>query len=169
MPRPRSAASRQALALSVTKDIDAVLRKIEHWHQGSIATFKIMYRDEHGGWNGIRWNGNMHPFSLCAKPMRKRRWQNCCAKMQSEGQRGQQPYSFNERRRFKKFLLPEPERAHVRRQSRERLYRKILGKHRHTTTKTQTYDLSLYKLAGEKPRQMGPRHRPNSHEALPVG
>jgi hypothetical protein len=35
--------------LSVTKDLDAVLRKIEHWHQGSIAAFKIMYRDEHGG------------------------------------------------------------------------------------------------------------------------
>src|SRR5215475_6146293 len=43
--------------LSVTKDIDAVLRKIEHWHQGSIAAFKIMYRDEHGVWNGVRWNG----------------------------------------------------------------------------------------------------------------
>jgi hypothetical protein len=41
--------------LSVTKGIDAVLSKIEHWHQGSIAAFKIMYRDEHGV--GIRWNG----------------------------------------------------------------------------------------------------------------
>jgi hypothetical protein len=41
----------------VTKDIDAVLRKIEHWHQGSIAAFKIMYRDEHGVRNGVRWNG----------------------------------------------------------------------------------------------------------------
>ena len=43
--------------LSVTKDIDAVLGKIEHWHQGSIAAFKIMYRDEYGVWNGVRWNG----------------------------------------------------------------------------------------------------------------
>ena len=33
---------------SVTKDIDAVLRKIEYWHQSSIAAFKTMYRDEHG-------------------------------------------------------------------------------------------------------------------------
>jgi hypothetical protein len=40
--------------LSVTKDIDAVLRKVEHWHQGSITAFKIMYRDEHGVWNGVR-------------------------------------------------------------------------------------------------------------------
>jgi hypothetical protein len=98
-------ASRQALALSVTKDIDVVLRKIEHLHQGSIATFKIMYRDEHGVGTVFGGTANVHPFSLCAKPMRKRRWQNCCAKMQSEGQRGQQPYSFNERRRFKKFLF----------------------------------------------------------------
>ena len=43
--------------LSVTKDIDALLRKIEYWHQGSIAAFKIMYRDENGVWNGVRWNG----------------------------------------------------------------------------------------------------------------
>jgi hypothetical protein len=43
--------------LSVTKDIDAVLRKIEHWHQGPIAAFKIMYRDESAVWNGVRWNG----------------------------------------------------------------------------------------------------------------
>jgi hypothetical protein len=50
--------------LSVTKDIDAVLRKIEHWHQGSIAAFKIMYRDEHGVWNGVQWNAQR--ASLCA-------------------------------------------------------------------------------------------------------
>jgi hypothetical protein len=52
--------------LSVTKDIDAVLRKIEHWHQGSIAAFNIMYRDEHGVWNSIRWNGQRASFlALC--------------------------------------------------------------------------------------------------------
>ena len=34
--------------VSVTKDIDAVLRKIEYWHQASIAAFKIRYHDEHG-------------------------------------------------------------------------------------------------------------------------
>jgi len=48
--------------LSATKDIDAVLRKIEHWHQGSIAVFKIMYRDEHGVWNGVRWNDQRASF-----------------------------------------------------------------------------------------------------------
>ena len=40
---------------SVTNDIEAVLRKIECWHQGSIAGFKIMYRDENGVWDGVRW------------------------------------------------------------------------------------------------------------------
>ena len=48
--------------LSVAKDIDAVLRKIEHWHQGSITAFKIMYRDEHGVWNGVRWNDQRASF-----------------------------------------------------------------------------------------------------------
>jgi hypothetical protein len=47
---------------SVTNDIEAVLRKIEYWHQGSIAGFKIMYRDEHGVWDGIRWDGKMPAF-----------------------------------------------------------------------------------------------------------
>ena len=37
---------------SVTNDIEAVLRKIEYWHQASIAGFRIMYRDENGVWDG---------------------------------------------------------------------------------------------------------------------
>jgi hypothetical protein len=45
---------------SVTNDIQAVLRKIEYWHQGSIAGFKIMYCDENGVWDGVRWDGR-HP------------------------------------------------------------------------------------------------------------
>jgi hypothetical protein len=45
---------------SVTNDIEAVLRKIEYWHQGSIAAFRIMYRDENGVWDGVRWDGQ-HP------------------------------------------------------------------------------------------------------------
>jgi hypothetical protein len=58
--------------LSVTKDVDAVLRKIEHWHQGSIAAFKIMYRDEHGVWNDIRWNGQRASiFALCETDEKK--------------------------------------------------------------------------------------------------
>jgi len=38
---------------SVTNDIENVLRKIEYWHQGSIATFRIMYRDSLGVWDGV--------------------------------------------------------------------------------------------------------------------
>jgi len=40
----------------VTEDIEAVLRKIEHWHQGSIAKFKIMCRDGKGFWHRVRWD-----------------------------------------------------------------------------------------------------------------
>jgi hypothetical protein len=36
--------------LSVTSDIEAVLRRIEYWHQASIAQFKIIYRDEQAIW-----------------------------------------------------------------------------------------------------------------------
>ena len=43
--------------LSVGKDLEMVLRKIEYWHQGSISAFKIMYRDEQGIWDGVNWDG----------------------------------------------------------------------------------------------------------------
>ena len=39
------------------EDIEAVLQKIEHWHQGSISSFKIMHRDGKGFWHGVRWDG----------------------------------------------------------------------------------------------------------------
>jgi hypothetical protein len=41
----------------VSEDIEAVLRKIEYWDQGSITRFKIMYRDGKGFWYEVRWNG----------------------------------------------------------------------------------------------------------------
>jgi hypothetical protein len=47
---------------SVGNDIDAVLRKIEYWHQGSISSFKITYRDEHGEWHTVRWDGQRASF-----------------------------------------------------------------------------------------------------------
>jgi hypothetical protein len=40
--------------LSVAKDLEAVLRKIEYWHQGSVAGFKIRYREQNGDWTGIQ-------------------------------------------------------------------------------------------------------------------
>jgi len=41
----------------VTKDLEAVLRKIEAWHQGSISGFTINYRDTGGAWLEISWDG----------------------------------------------------------------------------------------------------------------
>jgi hypothetical protein len=38
---------------SVTEDIEAVLRKIEYWHQCSISSFKIMCRDGKGFWDEV--------------------------------------------------------------------------------------------------------------------
>ena len=42
---------------SVADDLAAVLRKIEGWHQGSIAGFTISYRDTKGTWHEVSWNG----------------------------------------------------------------------------------------------------------------
>jgi hypothetical protein len=62
--------------VSVANDIEAVLRKIEYWHQGSIARFKIMYRDEHGVWDGVRWSGQHSSFLALGRGMRGRRWRS---------------------------------------------------------------------------------------------
>src|SRR5262245_34744089 len=58
--------------LSVTNDIEAVLRKIEYWHQGSIAAFEIVYRDEHGVWDGVRWDGQTAAFFALGETDEKR-------------------------------------------------------------------------------------------------
>ena len=44
---------------SALEDIEAVLWKIEYWHQGSITKFKIMCRDGKGFWHGVRWDGKI--------------------------------------------------------------------------------------------------------------
>src|SRR5215813_5565875 len=49
-------------SLPVIEDIQAVLRKIEHWHQGSISSFKIMCRDGKGFWHRIHWEGKTVSF-----------------------------------------------------------------------------------------------------------
>ena len=41
----------------VTEDIEAVSRKIEYWHQGTISAFKIMCRDGKGFWHQVQWDG----------------------------------------------------------------------------------------------------------------
>jgi hypothetical protein len=47
---------------SVTNDIENVLRKIEAWHQGSIAGYRIMYRNADGYWDGCVWDGERARF-----------------------------------------------------------------------------------------------------------
>ena len=42
---------------SFLEDIEAVSRKIEYWHQGSIAKFKILCRDGKGFWHRVRRDG----------------------------------------------------------------------------------------------------------------
>jgi hypothetical protein len=39
--------------LSVGKDLEAVLRKIEYWHQPPIVTFSITARHGRGAWHGV--------------------------------------------------------------------------------------------------------------------
>ena len=43
--------------ISVGKDLEAVLRKIEYWHQAPITKFSIMARQGQGDWHGVRWDG----------------------------------------------------------------------------------------------------------------
>src|SRR5262245_15729107 len=42
---------------SVLEDIEAVLQKIEYWHQGQVSSFKIMCRDGKGFWHRVHWEG----------------------------------------------------------------------------------------------------------------
>ena len=44
--------------LSVGKDLEAVLRKIESWHQAPVTKFRIMARQgQDTWWYGVRWDG----------------------------------------------------------------------------------------------------------------
>jgi len=42
---------------SVADDLEAVLRKIEYWHQGSIARYRISYVSAQGTEHPIEWDG----------------------------------------------------------------------------------------------------------------
>jgi hypothetical protein len=42
--------------LSVAKDLEAVLRKIEYWHQAPVIKFRIIARQGQGAWHGVRWD-----------------------------------------------------------------------------------------------------------------
>jgi hypothetical protein len=42
---------------AVADDLEAVLRKIEYWNQGSIARYRISYRSTQGTEHLIEWDG----------------------------------------------------------------------------------------------------------------
>jgi len=44
--------------ISVGKDLEAVLHKIEYWQQAPITKFRIMARQGQGAWHGVRWDGS---------------------------------------------------------------------------------------------------------------
>jgi hypothetical protein len=73
---------------SVTNDIEAVLRKIEYWHQGSIAGFKIMCRDENGVWDGVQWDGQHASFFALSETDVKRAREKL---LEPEAQQGNLP------------------------------------------------------------------------------
>jgi len=39
------------------QEIEKVLRNIEHFHQGSIARYRILYRDANGLGGELKWDG----------------------------------------------------------------------------------------------------------------
>jgi hypothetical protein len=58
----------------VTNDIENVLRKIEHYYQGSISGFKIMYRDSEQTWDGMHWDGSRASFFALRETDEGRAW-----------------------------------------------------------------------------------------------
>ena len=44
---------------SVADDLKAVLRKIENWHQGSIARYHVSYWSTQGTEHLVEWDGKM--------------------------------------------------------------------------------------------------------------
>jgi hypothetical protein len=52
---------------SVAEDLEAVLRKIEYWHQGPLARYRISYRSAQGTGHLVVWDGKLRA-SLRAAP-----------------------------------------------------------------------------------------------------
>ena len=42
---------------SIHEEIGRILRKIEHWHQGSVKSFRILYKDADGLGSEVKWDG----------------------------------------------------------------------------------------------------------------
>ena len=62
---------------SLTNDIESVLRKIEHYHQGSIVGFNIMYRDYEAFGTEFIGMVSMRRSSPCAKSKKDELGRNC--------------------------------------------------------------------------------------------
>jgi hypothetical protein len=42
---------------SVQEELERILRRIEHWHQGSVASYRILYQDADGLGAEVKWDG----------------------------------------------------------------------------------------------------------------
>jgi hypothetical protein len=42
---------------SIHEELGQILRRIEHWHQGSVKSFKILYQDADGLGGVVTWDG----------------------------------------------------------------------------------------------------------------
>jgi hypothetical protein len=42
---------------SINQEIGRILRRIEHWHQGSVKCFRILYQDADGLGGEVKWAG----------------------------------------------------------------------------------------------------------------
>ena len=65
--------------------------------------------------------------------------------------------------------LPRSGRASIRRQSRDRLFRKTPGEHRCAIAKDKARNLPVHQPTGEITRQVGARDHPGCYETLPLG
>ena len=41
---------------SIHQEIGRILRRIEHWHQGSVKSFRILYQDADGLGGEVKWD-----------------------------------------------------------------------------------------------------------------
>lgn len=53
---------------SVADDLEAVLRKIESWHQGSIAGYQISFQDTQSAWHTVEWDGKEARSRISGSP-----------------------------------------------------------------------------------------------------
>jgi hypothetical protein len=65
---------------SVTNDIENVLRRIEHDHQGSIADALIIYRDSQGVRDGVEWDGKEAHFLPLGEPSEEEARRKLCSR-----------------------------------------------------------------------------------------